>query len=454
MSRYKGLPSRNLAVAIREYAPGSEIVLDGRVFRSAGVSLQWHNINADCNEAQKLDIAWRCDVCGELGYEENLAKSDELTCTNKLCQAAIKTTSTRQVLQPAGFVTDCYESASNDIHHQKFIPVEPSWVFVDAESNALPNPLLGSMSYGIDGQVFHHSAGEFGTGYSLCLSCGRAESMNALGEYPKNLSPSGTHYPPRPSKEDKSDDNKRLACQGSGSLLPGISLGAKSYTDVFELILRHPVRSEYIAGKGDVIIATTLAIALRNSLASILGISASELGYSTRPLKLESGESVRAIQLFDTISGGAGFATSASMHIEKLLKNMVETLKCQHCETGCNECLLDSQTRHDHERIDRSKALAWLGEDFENYVELTEEDKLGFDDGAYSPGSIENNLRSLINDGASKITLWARGDENEWDLLAPQFSKALHNYILTDEVAVELVVPSGIIDKETNEADP
>ncbi|MBJ4525153.1 helicase, partial [Salmonella enterica subsp. enterica serovar Typhimurium] len=49
VSRYKGLPSRNLSVAIREYAPGAEIILDGRVFRSAGVSLHWHNLNADTN---------------------------------------------------------------------------------------------------------------------------------------------------------------------------------------------------------------------------------------------------------------------------------------------------------------------------------------------------------------------------------------------------------------------
>ncbi|MGX8842135.1 hypothetical protein ACWWKA_33480, partial [Klebsiella quasipneumoniae] len=70
VSRYKGLPSRNLGVAIREYAPGAEIILDGRVFRSAGVSLHWHNINADTNEAQRLDCAWRCHKCGTIGYEE------------------------------------------------------------------------------------------------------------------------------------------------------------------------------------------------------------------------------------------------------------------------------------------------------------------------------------------------------------------------------------------------
>jgi DEAD/DEAH box helicase domain-containing protein len=82
VSRYKGLPSRNLAIAIREYAPGAEVVLDGRVFRSAGVSLHWHNLHSDANEAQKFDIAWRCDSCGALGYDEGVVRNSELLCSN------------------------------------------------------------------------------------------------------------------------------------------------------------------------------------------------------------------------------------------------------------------------------------------------------------------------------------------------------------------------------------
>lgn len=85
VSRYKGLPSRNLGVAIREYAPGAEIILDGRVFRSAGVSLHWHNINADTNEAQRLDCAWRCHKCGTIGYEEGMSSSGMLFCSNSAC---------------------------------------------------------------------------------------------------------------------------------------------------------------------------------------------------------------------------------------------------------------------------------------------------------------------------------------------------------------------------------
>lgn len=449
VSRYKGLPSRNLSIAIREYAPGAEIVLDGRVFKSAGVSLHWHNVNANTNEAQKMDIAWRCDVCGELGYEEGLVKTGALTCTNNDCQAIIKPENRLSVLQPSGFVTDAYQTASNNIQHQKFIPVETAWVFVNAEKKPLPNPKVGLMAYGTSGQVFHHSAGEHGAGFALCMSCGRAESMLPEGIFPQGLSPEGTHYPPRPTKEDKDQNNKRLACQGSGSLMSNVTLGATAFTDVFELTLHHPLRGEYLVDtEQGRTIAMTLAVALRLSLASILGVSASELGYATRPTKLANGQSVRVVQLYDIISGGAGFATSAARHVEEVLRGMVEKLACAHCESGCSECLLDSQTRHDHDKLDRQLALEWLGRDFVHHVGLADEDKLSFTDGRYEPGSLEEALRRLINEGAKKLVLFTSSETAEWDLAAPQFRKALVNYVSLDDVEVVLVIPEGDLEPE------
>lgn len=449
VSRYKGLPSRNLSIAIREYAPGAEIVLDGRVFRSAGVSLHWHNLSADAKEAQKMDIAWRCDVCGELGYEEGVVKTDELTCTNSECLSLIKPSNVRKVLRPSGFVTDAYQSASNDIQHQKFVPVETAWVFVKAGKTPLPNPAVGTMAYGTDGQVFHHSSGENGAGFALCMSCGRAESMLTADEFPRGLSPSGDHFPPRPTKEDKDQNNKRLPCQGSGNIVPNVSLGVTSLTDVFELTLHHPVRGEHIAdtdqGRS---VAMTLAVALRSALAQILGISASELGYATRPSRLGDGKTIRVMQLYDVISGGAGFASSAPLHVERLLRKMVAKLNCAHCESGCSECLLDAQSRHDHDKLDRNLALEWLGDDFANYIGLSNEDKLFLADGQYAPGSVETVLRRLINEGVEKITLVASGDPGEWDLLAPQFRKAIQNYVLTDGLIVEFLVPPGITDED------
>ncbi|ADJ28798.1 DEAD/DEAH box helicase [Nitrosococcus watsonii] len=449
VSRYKGLPSRNLAIAVREYAPGAEIVLDGRVFRSAGVSLHWHNLNADSNEAQKMDRAWRCDRCGEFSYEESAIRDSELRCNHQDCRAPINPKNIKRVLQPAGFVTDAYEPVTNNINHQKFIPIEAAWVFVNAGKVSLPNSVLGQMAYSVNGQVFHHSSGEFGQGYALCLACGRAESMTKEGEYPPSLTPNGSHYPPRPRKEDKDDNNQRMPCQGAGGITPNVNIGVVALTDIFELTLKNPESGEYLspASERDKSVAMTLAVALRSALAGILGIATSELGYATRPTKLENGRTARIIQIYDVISGGAGFASSAAVYVEELLRKMADHLECSYCDTACSECLLDSQTRHDYDLLDRKSALDWLGSNFVNYVGLAEGEQL-LPGARYCPGSIEDVLRKYINEGAERVVFWLKGAMEDWDLMAPAFRKAIYNYLLQDEIKVDLALESDIADTE------
>ena len=59
-------PQRSLDLAIRDYAPGSEIVLDGLVHKSAGVTLNWKRPASEENvtEVQSLHHLWHCAECG------------------------------------------------------------------------------------------------------------------------------------------------------------------------------------------------------------------------------------------------------------------------------------------------------------------------------------------------------------------------------------------------------
>src|SRR5690606_39055330 len=59
-------PQRSLDLAIRDYAPGSEVVLDGLVYKSAGVTLNWKRPASEENLAdiQSLRFHWRCAECG------------------------------------------------------------------------------------------------------------------------------------------------------------------------------------------------------------------------------------------------------------------------------------------------------------------------------------------------------------------------------------------------------
>ncbi|RLP54977.1 MAG: DEAD/DEAH box helicase [Ketobacter sp.] len=451
VTRYKNLPSRNLAIAIREYAPGAEIVLDGRVYKSAGVSLHWHNLTADSNEAQKIGLAWRCHACGELGIEEGLAKGGQLICPNPDCHEEIRHENMMSVLQPAGFVTDSYETVTNDVNRQKFIPVQPAWVYVRGDKLPLPNPALGFMSYGVDGTVFHHSAGEFGQGYALCLTCGRASSMLADGSYPQDLNPDHSHRPPRPRREDRDQNNRPNPCTGSETIRPNISLGVASHTDVFELVLRNPTTGEYLGcsdSEAHKTIATTIVVALRFAVAGILGVTASELGYNVKPVKLKEGSVALVMQIYDSISGGAGFATTAPLHIETVMRKMISHLQCDHCESSCNECLLDTQTRHDYDRINRLLALQWLEDsDFLNHIGLPESEKLLID-ANYSPGTLEDGIRRAINAGAKRLSLCLSGGMDEWDFASSRFRQSLYGYLIQDGIEVDIVLLEKVTDSE------
>ncbi|TNC83344.1 MAG: hypothetical protein CSH37_14715, partial [Thalassolituus sp.] len=331
--------------------------------------------------------------------------------------------------------------------------MQQPWVIVkNAPEVALPDPGLGFMRSGTDGIVFHHSDGEFKTGYAVCMQCGRAHSMDKHGELPLKLNTSIQHKSPRPSKEDRYEESGRpqiADCGGQATLQSNVTLGSHSRTDVFELVLRQPASNEYlIDDESDTnrSVALTLAVALRFSLARKLGISASELGFGTRPMKV-AGQSVLVIQLYDELSGGAGFASSAAEHIEDILKEMVNQLECSHCETACSECLLDSSTRHHHDKLNRRAALEWLGSDFLHRISLPDSAPLvsaGNYQPKYQPKSVEGVILKAIREGARHIIVRASGDQADWDTSARSFKKALQTYRLVDDLSVSLILPETI----------
>ena len=64
--KYSEYPTRQLGIAIREYAPGSAIVLDGMVYESSGLTLNWRipPQDQDVTEIQAIKHAFRCNACG------------------------------------------------------------------------------------------------------------------------------------------------------------------------------------------------------------------------------------------------------------------------------------------------------------------------------------------------------------------------------------------------------
>ena len=82
-----------------------------------------------------------------------------------------------------------------------------------------------------------------------------------------SLSPEQKHYPLKPSKHDR-ENGQRKFCEGSERLIKVLHVGSYMTTDIFELVLHHPERNEYLTdSKENESIAFTLAVAFRKALA-------------------------------------------------------------------------------------------------------------------------------------------------------------------------------------------
>jgi DEAD/DEAH box helicase domain-containing protein len=285
---------------------------------------------------------------------------------------------------------------------------------------------------------------EFNKGYAVCLSCGKADSIARNGDFLIALDPTRDHMPITSHPKSKDADGTQLPCSGSATVQRDIHLGCHSKTDVFEITLRNPVTQETIddTPQGRTV-AMVLAVAMRNAL----GVSVNEMGYSIRPSKvITTQQTALVIQLFDNLSGGAGFASSAAQHIQQLLIDSYGLLQCRaDCDDVCSTCLLDSTTRHDADNLNRHEALSWLGDQFESYIELPAQLHL-LPGSAYCHTSAREMILREINHGATRVTLWFGNDINEWDLSASAVNRLVHQYLTIHKINLAFVIPDIALD--------
>ena len=431
--RRRELPSRDLMTALREYAPGSEVVMDGLVYRSAGVTLNWH-IPADqtsAREIQDIRIAWRCHHCGASGSSHSLDRAGR--CES--CGEAISPENQREFLEPGGFAVDFYQEPHNDISTQHFVPVEAPWIDADGEWFPLANPDLGRFRVTTRGHLFHQSRGIHGTGYALCLECGRAEPMTPEGNLPKVFEQ--PHYKLRRAKEDG------LYCPGSDTdwkIKQGITLGHESWTDVLEIQLKTSAG----VWLNDKTAAATLAVAIRDALAELIGIQASELGCDIKPARPESNVICQSILIFDRYA--AGYASSAERFLVDLFRMVHERLQCPAaCDSACPSCVLDYDQRFNTDHLDRHVALEVVSPSWLSRMRLPEE--LAY----FGRGSRleyktlpEAIWHAVSSTQVSRVRLVAGGRIENWDL-GPSPLRELAYRLAGHGVGVDILVPEDAL---------
>lgn len=339
-------PQRSLDLAIRDYAPGSEVVLDGLVHKSAGVTLNWKRPASEESvaEVQSLRHLWRCAACGA----SDTKRGGPPDCC-PVCGTERPTS--EEFLRPAGFSVDPRARAHADTDTLSYVPPNDPVVSARDETwQSLPVPESGRYRCSREGLVYYSNrGGPGGFGYAVCLQCGRAE---ADSDNRGLSSPPPALVDHKPLRYRKGQD----LCPGNDkpfSIKRNISLGLEITTDVFELQPR-----QALSRKG----ANALVIALREALAQELGVEADEMGFAVGQSQNTLGSRAVSLFLFDRAAGGAGFSVSLEHLMRPVIGRAEQILDCKTpgCEKACAACVLTSDAPDGKDELDRTIALEFL----------------------------------------------------------------------------------------------
>lgn len=407
LGRQRGYPSRDLPAALREYAPGCEVVIDGLVFKSGGVTLNWHRPVSDeqVSEIQDLRHAWKCQHCGATGT--NPTKIDR-------CPKCDKDERPRQrhYLVPSGFAVCITDDLHNDASHPQYIPPHPPWISVgDPAWRPLARLDLGRYRASNEGHVFYQHGGAFNCGFVLCLRCGLAESDTGERR-DEDSRPLKNHRPLRGGKELRQEDKLCIGNEQPFAIQEQLWLGAEVRTAVFELQL--DAFSGRSAESRRAI--TSLAVALRQALAGALNINEREIGWDVIPSLQGSGEYTLSVVLFDTAAGGAGYVPLAAQQLPALLRAARKILDCPKCEKACHGCLLSFDTQSELEFLDRKVALSRLTPELMEALDLPEELRLFGPSTQLEYADLGDALgRELQRVGVDELRVYLGGPSAEWD---------------------------------------
>ncbi len=410
--QFRSYPSRELATAIREYAPGNSIVIDGLSYTSSGLTLNWQMPPTDeeFRESQAILNVWRCRKCGKFGT----APKKPVACSEGRCGS--EQIEVREFLRPSGFAVDIRTGGPNSREAERvYVPAsEPLLSCSEGQWTPLPNPALGQFRVDPAGKIFHHSKGANGLGYAICLRCGRAASEVAEAtEQP--LAPftrDGSHSRLRTGRKD---DGTHL-CPGSDnsySIKRNLWLGGDIPTDVLQLRLQHSNAAKRLIPEK---VAYSLAVAFRLALSRLLGVEQREIGWSVQD-SIDNGSPVRDIYLYDSASGGAGYVTSAGGLLEEVIRSARILLQSCSCDSVCHSCLLDFDTQHAAKMLDRNQALDWLDEDFMRALSVPVEFQCFGPETRYEPKTtLQAIIAEQIQSAIRELVVYVNGKDDEWDL--------------------------------------
>ena len=350
---YQYAPSQGLPIALTQYAPGKEVWIDGKLWRSGAL---YSPMSDDRFQAwQQKQLYFECSVCHyaatrTYGEAERGQLEDCPACGSESTFGSAK-----NWIRPPGFAhPQAWEEGTS-------LDDQPARSYATRAKLVAPGPANEESWQQVTPRIRQYydrthllvtNTGPRQEGYTYCIRCGLIEptaipSGTVAGSHPKP-------YP----------DDREPTCSGSMSTR-GLVLGTDFISDVLLLSLRVEspliLRPGYLATE---VALRTLSEALTIAATSRLEIESGELQAEYRPALTQGGhEGLEAeIYIYDTLAGGAGFARRIGDFGAAVFEDTIHLLEScpANCDSSCYRCLRGFKNRFEHTMLDRHLAASLL----------------------------------------------------------------------------------------------
>lgn len=337
--------SRDLKMAISEFAPPAQIVADGKVWRS-------YAINTVPDKSWPAYIYHECPKCkriyppmgGMIDATANLEDEGKRKCD--YCGTLMN--SKKFIIPIFGFSTQMGDKPKpvGESRPSTYYATQTQFWGIDsltekqkAEAKERTVSLHGKqveITYSPGGKLFVLNQGSNGRGIRVCPRCGFANDPIVV------------------LKAGKHDTKYRKPC-GNKSLI-NVSLGHQFSTDILKIVLpRHDINLAMPDGTQHKDQYLSILYAVLEGASNALDISREDISGCVT--------SDSSIVLFDNTAGGSGFVKHIYYHFEEVLnaaKQKVSGLCGCTEETSCYGCLRNYSNQYYHDEISRGLAYHYL----------------------------------------------------------------------------------------------
>ncbi|MGL5125644.1 MAG: Zn-binding domain-containing protein, partial [Fusobacteriaceae bacterium] len=318
--------SRDLGIAISEYAPGGQIIANGKLLTSRFIrkvpSLNWKIYNYGI-----------CKECKSLNHRiDTTLQSEEIKCLN--CGTEI-TLSEKYIVPEFGFRIDINPEEKAGIKKPK--KLYSSDIYPIENKNAIK----------IDEKEILFKTGK------IILKSFKDEEMGIISQnkfYICETCGYGDKASGNTNQAFKKIEHKNPSGYTCNTSLKPYNLGHKFKTDIVTISF---IQKNYLN------IDESILYGILEGISSALNIDRSDISGCLKKI-----DNKNHIVVYDTVPGGAGHVKRIleNNNIIKILENTYKTVSECECgeETSCYSCLRDYSNQKNHEKLVRRNVINFL----------------------------------------------------------------------------------------------